>query len=95
MTKAKWNINNYCTVQLTDYGVEIYKQYRDQFNNISGNAERIKAKLIDLADNDNKLRLQGWEMMHIFGNELYLGNQGVFHLCEVEFENVEVEEYKP
>ena len=92
MTKAKWNINYYCTVQLTEYGVEVFKKYEEQFNHIKGNSERTKSKLKYLAANDNKLRLQGWEMMHIFGNEMFLGNQSVFNLCEVEFENFEVME---
>ena len=88
-----WNINNYVTVKLCDYGIEVYTKYLYNFYNIvskSGNVEDLVSKRIEeLCENDQTLRLQGWDMINIFGQELRLGSRPIFHECNWK---VEIEE---
>lgn len=86
---VEWNINNYVTVKLTDYGLRVFKEYQGQYDYIDGNAERTSAKVVEIIENSYTLRLQGWNMMNIFGSECYLGSKAIFHECVWK---VEVEE---
>lgn len=87
--QVEWNINYYVTVKLTEHGLDIFKEYEHQFDNIRGNKEQTKTKVAEIIANDYQLRLQGWNMMQIFGNHCYLGSLPIFHECSWK---VEVEE---
>lgn len=90
--KVEWNINNYVTVELCDYGIEIYKNHLTEMYNLikqKGNIqEQVDIRMQKLKANGNKLRLQGWDMINIFGNYLILGSPAVFKECiwKVEIE---------
>lgn len=83
--QVEWNINNYVTVELCDYGVEVYKKHLyDLYNIISktcNTEELVDKKITELHINKRVLRLQGWDMMSIFGDYLRLGSQPIFKEC--------------
>lgn len=87
--KVDWNINNFVTVKLTEHGLELLKEHNKQFEHIRGNKERTEQQIAKVIENEYHLRLQGWDMMHIFGQHCYLGSRPIFELCNWE---VEVEE---
>lgn len=91
--QVEWNINNYVTVELCEYGIEIYKNHLTEMYTLikqKGNIqEQVDSYIEKLNVNENKLRLQGWDMMCIFGNYLRLGSPAVFKECTWR---VEVEE---
>lgn len=93
MKTVEWNINNYVTVELCYYGIEIYKKYLTDLYIVvkpNGNvANGVNQRISELEDNGNKLRLQGWDMINIFGSHLRLGSQPIFKECVW---NVEVKE---
>lgn len=85
MKTVGWNINNYVTVELCDYGVEIYERYlHDLYDTVyktEDSEDRVNKKIIDLHVNNRKLRLQGWDMMRIFGDHLLLVAPTIFKEC--------------
>lgn len=91
--QVDWNINNYVTVELCDYGVEVYTSYLQSFYGFVRKQENtdtlVDAKVSELHKNNNILRLQGWDMLSIFGEHLYLGSRPIFKECNWK---VEIEE---
>lgn len=87
--QVNYNINDYVTVELCSYGVDIYEKYlfdlyttlnniTQVYNNI---VELVDKKITELHTNNRILRLQGWEMMNIFGKYLNLESQPIFKDC--------------
>ena len=92
MKTVEWNINNYVTVELCDYGIELYQKHlMDYYTHVActENFHWLAKRMAELEDNGNKLRLQGWDMINIFGDHLRLGSRSIFKEC---IWNVEVEE---
>lgn len=76
-----WNINYYVTVKLTEFGLEIFKNYHSQYDKTPMFKPMTENKIAEIIANNYELRLQGWKMMQIFGSECYLGSKPVFHEC--------------
>jgi len=68
------NINDKVTVILTDYGREVLYKYRTNLE------EKFKFKFKSLhnCDQNGKYVEQLWQIMHIFGSEMYVGAKQVF-----------------
>lgn len=93
MKTVEWNINNYVTVELCEYGIEIYEKYlynlyTTVYKKVDDIEQMVEKKITDLHVNNRKLRLQGWAMINIFGDHTYLGSQPIFKEC---IWNVEVD----
>lgn len=73
------NINNQVEVKLTDYGLQICKDYWKSLN-----LEKYGFKFSDLKIEDNILKIELWGLMIMFGKYLYMGN------TEIPFENNEI-----
>lgn len=65
------NINNLVEVTLTDYGKEVYKRYLHARYTDVDIEHKIKAA-------DPVLRTALWDIMHIFGQHLWMGNKQLF-----------------
>lgn len=76
----KYNINDQAIVELTPYGEEILCKYWARVCNISNipNYNLIT----------KKYKTQLWDIMLIFGNYLYMGNNTPFKDNIIEIENV-------
>lgn len=85
MKNVEWNINNYVTVELCHYGVEIYEKHLCELYNVISKIDNVKElvdkKITELHINNRVLRLQGWDMINIFGSHLRLGSQPIFKEC--------------
>jgi len=79
--KIDWNINNFVTVKLTEHGLDLLRGYEMQFNRTGTNTERVEQYIAKIIENDYHIRLQGWDMMQIFGQHCYLGSPAIFELC--------------
>lgn len=67
------NINVTVEVKLTEFGMKVYKEYRDQLLDF--------AKQPDLKDfhlKGNILTMPLWEIMYIFGKKMYQGSPACF-----------------
>lgn len=80
---AKYNINKQVKVKLTEFGVCIFNKHYERWG--------IKAPKLNI-DDDGYFSFQMWDLMQIFGNEIYMGNEVPFEttvLIEMEETNNE------
>ena len=76
------NLNQSCNVILTAHGAEVYNEYSCELH--------ATCKLIqptNLKEGD-RLALQLWELMNIFGKHLYNGAENCFENNEIIFEGL-------
>ena len=71
------NLNDQVEVKLTDYGLKIYNDYWEGLD--------LKKYGLEVPElNNNILKTELWDLMHIFSKYIYMGN------TEVPFENNEI-----
>lgn len=78
---ARFNLNNPVTVTLTEIGVEVYQTYQSQLCPLSPADAALKP--------GDKIRIQHWRMMHIFGEHIFIGKDPPFSMTiEIDDEDL-------
>lgn len=81
----KFNLNNIVTIKLTDRGLNIMKERYDKNNYW----EQLNYTFDDIMDcykynkDTKEIEIQLWDLAHIFGKELIMGNNKL--PCEMDF----------
>lgn len=76
----KINVNTEVEVTLTSQGREVYANYAEKFNRYPD----VKLEML-LKLETNKLKMPLWEVMHIFGQHLYMGGLICFQDNAINF----------
>lgn len=74
--KVQLNINNLTTVKLTDHGLAILQREAPYALTTSWFKEETSEYTSEL-----------WNIMRIFGNDLYMGSPNLFKDCEIVVDN--------
>jgi len=82
-----FNINNYATVTLTEFGAEIYNK---RYDSIPA-ATRLKLGMFSSVKEGHILKAQLWSLFQDFGPYISLGRENPFEGCIMMFDEKDFE----
>ena len=84
----KFNINNYATVTLTEYGAKVYNARYDDIREFYPKSIKIPTPVAE----GFVLKAQVWTLFQTFGEHMHLGGVNPFESCIMTFDMKDFEE---